>query len=1199
MSANTSRVFISYATADGTEAAADVMELLASNNLTVWQDKSKLTGERDWWSQIDQVLRAPSLEHVVVVVTPGSLASKEVRKEIQLARAEGKTVSPILGPGLARLVDVPRSWGNVFDLASSERRDVFINVLRGPGRRPRVQMMAPEPPRNMVPRDKAYENIKRALLDESVDAVGITAALKGAGGYGKTTLAMALAHDPEIRESFYDGALWVEVGAHPENLTASVTDLVERLTGARPGVEDLNSAGAELGRALGELRILLIIDDVWREHDLLPFLRGGKRTTRLITTRNGSLLPQDVAVSQVNAMTPDEALVLLSSGLPVSDVDQCKSDLQSLAAELGEWPLLLGLANSRLRFDCRSGRPVRDAVSHAHERYHKRGVTAFDARSEQDRNNAVAATIEVSLELLSRKDDRKRFYELASFPEDAAVPIQVIEELWHKRSNLDAIETSDLMRELDDLSLVLRLDLSQDTVTLHDTIRDYAARQIESNNQLHANVCEVLQVIRQNSDVSMPALRYVYMYLPYHLKQAASEDELANLLQQPSWIDQKARITENAVSLLSDYDAYGTLEIHTLLLDSLRLSMHISARDPSQTLVQVACRLIGVDDAAAATFVVSAMSVATRPSLFLECPTLAAPGAEIARIDGHEGEVTSLRWLSDKRLASGASDTTVRIWGDELFEEQQCLQGHADWVVSIAEVNGTLFTGSEDKSVNAWKADWRSPEPMATGLESGVIALTPVGTQGIVAGTWDGTVLLSEDGNEYLSIQLDATSGSVAAVLALDNGQVLCGCGDGQLRSINAGHSVEILGTGHNSSITSLAELPRGCVASGSVDGTVTVWETESGRSIRQYSSINASVRSMCALADGRLVVGDSEGFIRVFRDDGKPGEVIKAHTNSVNALAADGSVRFASGSSDGTIKIWMPDRDNAPKREVWPTKHNGSVVALDYQRDGTLFSASWDRTVIRWQVGSESLALKNPEPVDVQVDAPIASLSVLGGEAVAIGCVDGSLLLGRTGSGPWHDPVRPHDGQLTAITYLGDGRFATSSHDTTIKLWTLGQTDPLRVLSGHDYWVAGLSYLGSDVLLSASWDGTVRRWNLDDDETGTVITQGCCARVVTHRDSVIAVGFDDGEVVVLHSVDGELRRISRDMSVVALDWLDDHLLAIASERVVEIRNAMTGEMATQIELDVRLRSLLAIDQRTLLAGDVAGTVHVIKYLDG
>lgn len=66
--------------------------------------------------------------------------------------------------------------------------------------------MAPDLPESFVPRVAEYDTLKAKLLDGRGDAVGISAALRGAGGYGKTVLANALCHDPEIQDAYFDGS---------------------------------------------------------------------------------------------------------------------------------------------------------------------------------------------------------------------------------------------------------------------------------------------------------------------------------------------------------------------------------------------------------------------------------------------------------------------------------------------------------------------------------------------------------------------------------------------------------------------------------------------------------------------------------------------------------------------------------------------------------------------------------------------------------------------------------------------------------------------------------------------------------------------------------------------------------------------------------------------------------------------------------
>ena len=419
--ATLARIFISYSTKDGKDEAAALRNELQNYGFSVWQDLIALEGGQDWWSQIESALKSKALQHFVLVLTPGALASPVVRREIRLARQEGKTVSPIKGPGLGDLNSLPRWLGQVYDLAIPEKRELLMRVLAGLSYQKRVPMMAPEPPADYVQRPVEFEALKAKLLHAKGDSVAITAALRGAGGYGKTTLAKALAHDPDIEEAYFDGILWVELGEKPENLVSIISDLIEILSGERPGLENLNAAAAKLGEALGDRRILLVIDDAWREQDLRPFLQGGRSTTRLITTRRDDILPPKAERQKVDAMATDEALTLLSWGLPEDQVASEKQALTVLLQRLGEWAQLLKLVNGFLRNGVlTNGEPLHQALAGVNKRLNLKGLTAFDARNEADRANAIAKTIGVGLELLS-ESERARFAELGMFPEDMDV----------------------------------------------------------------------------------------------------------------------------------------------------------------------------------------------------------------------------------------------------------------------------------------------------------------------------------------------------------------------------------------------------------------------------------------------------------------------------------------------------------------------------------------------------------------------------------------------------------------------------------------------------------------------------------------------------------------------------------------------------------------------------------------------------------
>ena len=311
------RIFVSYSRRDGAAFARDLRIMLEQEGLSVWQDVVALEGGQDWWSQIENALRSKELQHFVLVVTTAALESGVVKQEIRLARQEGKSVSPVRGPGVVDLNKLPRWLGHVYDLDLPEQKTALIAKLQREAEPRRAPMMAPELPPDFIARPAEFDALKRRLLDpEGASVTGITAALRGAGGYGKTTLAKALARDPDIQDAYFDGILWAELGEKPGQLIAVVSDLVTSLSGERPHLETLNAAAAKLGETLGDRRILMVIDDVWREQDLRPFLQGGRHCVRLVTTRIDSVLPQDAVRQKVDAMQGGEALALLANGLP-------------------------------------------------------------------------------------------------------------------------------------------------------------------------------------------------------------------------------------------------------------------------------------------------------------------------------------------------------------------------------------------------------------------------------------------------------------------------------------------------------------------------------------------------------------------------------------------------------------------------------------------------------------------------------------------------------------------------------------------------------------------------------------------------------------------------------------------------------------------------------------------------------------------
>jgi len=320
--------------------------------------------------------------------------------------------------------------------------------------------------------------VRDALLAQETGrgtTVGITTAIHGAGGFGKTALAIELCYDEQVRERFPGGVLWTTMGEEIDaaGRLARVRDLIRWWTDADPpAFETVSAASAHLRQELTGQRVLLVVDDVWRPEDADPFHGLGSEAALLVTTRDSRTLPAEAVPIHVDAMEVPEAVRLLGAGLPGG----AEADLKTLATRLGKWPLLLKLVNRQVGSWIGKGLDLHEAIRRAENVLTAKGLTYFDLKDAKFRIQASSLTLEVSLERLP-KEDQERFAELAIFPEDANVPLAVLERLWQ----LDSFEVEEIGSRFFDLSLLRNLDLRSGTIRLHDVIRAYLQKKSESH----------------------------------------------------------------------------------------------------------------------------------------------------------------------------------------------------------------------------------------------------------------------------------------------------------------------------------------------------------------------------------------------------------------------------------------------------------------------------------------------------------------------------------------------------------------------------------------------------------------------------------------------------------------------------------------------------------------------------------------------
>ncbi|ODR25387.1 hypothetical protein [Mycolicibacterium porcinum] len=528
-----------------------------------------------------------------------------------------------------------------------------------------------------------------------------------------------------------------------------------------------------------------------------------------------------------------------------------------------------------------------------------------------------------------------------------------------------------------------------------------------------------------------------------------------------------------------------------------------------------------------------------------------------------------------KRIASGSSDQTVRLWNAGTGEPIGTpMQGHGKDVSRVVfSPNGSLVASTSfDATVRLWDASTGRSLGKPIDSLAYSVAFNPSGTRMVTGGLgsvqmWDAAT------HQPIGEPMRGHEGIVWAVEFSPDGNRLVTAGQDKtirLWDVASGRPLLQPLLGHEKAIMDVTFSPDGTkIASASEDMTVRLWDAATGKPIGEPLRHRNVVMNVAFHPDGTHIAssgGDKD--VRLWDvATGRETGTLTGHRSVVGGLAfsPDGS-RLASGSDDKTIRVW-----DATKWQPM-TGHSDSVGGAQFSDDGTRIASGGKDKTVRWWDAATGRPLG--PPVDVG-SSDVDSLYPMGNDRLLSIGSDHTVIRvwDAHSSSPVGEPIvlPPAILDLRSIT-LDDKstRIAANTDLNTVRLWDARTVRPLGEPLKIESLVTAIQFSpDGHALAIGDFGGTTQLWNPEDQQKVGKPMPG------TGMVTSLSIS-DDGTLLGASYLSGQ-----------------DYVLQLWGTRTSE-------RIGTPIRVDSGISAItFSPDRRLVAAGSADGTIRVWNAADG
>jgi len=311
-------------------------------------------------------------------------------------------------------------------------------------------------------------------------------------------------------------------------------------------------------------------------------------------------------------------------------------------------------------------------------------------------------------------------------------------------------------------------------------------------------------------------------------------------------------------------------------------------------------------------------------------------------LEGHSDSIYKVIELINGKILSWSWDSTLRIWDKESGECLKILEGHSDRVSGVIElINGKMLSWSKDNSLRIW--DKESGECLK-------ILEVPFGDRqpGSVLGAIeliDGNILSWSKASEYRTLMIwDKETGECIKILKQRRSQ----------KSLNGDicPSWKVL-------IRGAIELRDGKILSWSTDGTLRIWDKESGECLNILEGHGNWVLGAIELSDGKILSWSWDSTLRIWnKESGECLKILEGHSGRIRGAIEVGDGKVLSWSKSKTLIIWDNEMQ-IPHQYLWQAA--AQITSVLFTKVGIIVAglASGQMCFLDLYDGNKKISLK------------------------------------------------------------------------------------------------------------------------------------------------------------------------------------------------------------------------------------------------